>query len=120
VPRSRLEIWWWLKKTYAFLFCIEVESTCVGFIGLYDLDGETAEVTLVMFDGSYRRRGYGSMAFTAVVAELRRSSFIKRLIIRVDADNYPSVSFWKKLGFEELEAANGIRTMEKDLRGESP
>ncbi|MCL4475446.1 MAG: hypothetical protein M1508_04360 [Nitrospirae bacterium] len=51
-----LSVWWWLKKTYTILLCIEVESTCVGFIGLYNLKpGESAEITLAIFDRGMRR-----------------------------------------------------------------
>jgi RimJ/RimL family protein N-acetyltransferase len=117
VSQSRLSVWWWLKKTYTILFCIEVESKWVGFIGLYNLDGEAAEVTLVILDSRNRRRGYGSRAYAAVAAHLRLSSFIKNIIVRVKTDNYPSVSFWKKLGFEELSEGNGIQTLTKDLEG---
>lgn len=119
VSQSCLTVWWWLKKTYTILFCIEVESKCVGFIGLYNLDGEAAEVTLVILDNRNRRRGYGSRAYAAVAAHLRLSSFIKNIIVRVKTDNFPSVSFWKKLGFEELGAMSGIRTMGKGLEGNS-
>ena len=111
-----LSVWWWLKKTYPILFCIEVESKCVGFIGLYNLEPrESAEITLVIFDGGMRRRGYGSKAYDAVATSLCRSLFFKRIIVRANADNQPSISFWKKLGFEELHTGNGVKTMTKDL-----
>ena len=114
-PISYFTVWWWLKKTYTLLYCIEVESKCIGFIGLYNLDGEYAEVTLVIFDSRDRRLGYGFRAYTAFTTNLCPSSFIKKFIVEVKADNYPSISFWKKLGFEELSAGNGIQTMTKDM-----
>jgi hypothetical protein len=114
-----LSVWWWLKKTYTILFCIEVESKCIGLIGLYNLNGEYAEVTLVIFDSHTRRLGYGFKAYTALTANLCRSSFIKKLVVAIKTDNYPSLSFWKKLGFEEVGAMSGIRTMGKGLEGNS-
>ncbi|MCL4475783.1 MAG: GNAT family N-acetyltransferase [Nitrospirae bacterium] len=115
-----LLVWWWLKKTYPILFCIEVASKCIGFIGLYNLIGESAEVTLVLLDNGNRRLGYGSRAYRAFVTNLPRSSFIKKFIVTVKADNYPSISFWKKLGFEELDSMNGIKTMALGLDENSP
>jgi RimJ/RimL family protein N-acetyltransferase len=116
VSPSCLRVWWWLKKTYKILFSIEVASKCVGFIGLYNLERESAEVTLLIIDSRDRRRGYASRAYNAVDASLSRSSFFKRIIVRVRADNHPSLSFWKKLGFDELHTGNGITTMAKDLK----
>lgn len=113
--RWRLSVWWWLKRNYPVLFCVEVESKCIGFIGLYNLCGESAEITLILSDSRSRRLGYGSGAFHALIAHLPSSSFIKKFTVRVKADNHPSVSFWKTLGFEEQDNLNGIRTMAKDL-----
>lgn len=124
LSRSSLETWWWLKKTFPVLFCIEVESKCAGFIGMYNIKpGESAEVTLVIFESAERRRGYGSRAYAALATKLRPSSLARVIIARVRADNHPSLSFWKKLGFDELHTKNGIKSMAKDLgasRGESP
>jgi RimJ/RimL family protein N-acetyltransferase len=116
---SCFAVWWWLKKTYELLYCAEVESRCVGFVGLYDLKpGDSAEVTLVIFDAGMRRRGYGSRAFTLVAAALRADAFIKRCIVRVKTDNHPSLCFWTKIGFEVLHITKGIKTMTKDLEEE--
>jgi RimJ/RimL family protein N-acetyltransferase len=113
--RWRLSIWWWLKRNYPILFCVEAESKCIGFIGLYNLGEESAEITLIVSDSKSRRLGFGSEAYHALVAHLPRTSLIKKVTVRVMADNHPSISFWKALGFEEQHSRNGIRTMEKDL-----
>ena len=124
LSRSSLETWWWMKKTFPVLFCIEVESKCVGFIGMYNIEpGESSEVTLVVFESGERRRGYGSRAYAALASKLRPSSLARVIIARVKADNHPSLSFWKKLGFDELHTKDGIKSMATALgasRGESP
>ena len=37
ILKSYLSVWWWLRRTYAVLYCIEADSVCIGFIGLYNL-----------------------------------------------------------------------------------
>jgi RimJ/RimL family protein N-acetyltransferase len=119
VMPSSLEIWWWLKKTFPVFFCIDVASKCVGFIGVHSIEpGESAEVTLVVFRTEERRCGYGSRAYAALVSSLRRASLAKVIIARVRTDNHPSLSFWKKLGFNERYTRDGIKCMAKDLRAQ--
>ncbi len=119
VLRSCLTVWWWLKQTYPVLYCIEIHSRCEGFIGLYDLKpADSAEVTLVIFDPDMRRHGHGSRAY-ALVTNLFRSSRIRKFIVEVKADNCPSISFWKKFGFEEVGSMSGVKTMVKGLEGNS-
>lgn len=106
---SCLGVWWWLKKTYPIFFCIEVASQCVGFIGLYNLTGDSAEITLVICEPADRRLGYASRAYHALAASLSRSPLT--LLVRVAVDNRPSLAFWEKNGFNRLNGADGIRTM---------
>ncbi len=115
---SWLSVWWWAKKTFKIIYCIECDSKRIGFIGLYDLRlGKSAEMTLVIFDKNIRRHGYGSRAFRIFTQNLKKNSIIERIMIRVKTDNSISASFWQKLGFRELLAANGIKTMFIDLNG---
>jgi ribosomal protein S18 acetylase RimI-like enzyme len=112
---SCLGVWWWLKKTYPIFFCIEVASQCVGFIGLYNLKGDSGEVTLVICHPADRRLGYASRAYHALAASLSRSLLFKTLLVRVAVDNMPSLAFWEKIGFDRLNGADGIRTMASDI-----
>lgn len=115
---ARLALWWWLKKRYRIFFSIEVESKCIGIIGLYDLKPcESAKVSLLLFDKTMRRRGYGSRTCTAIAAHLRQTSLVKRLIAEVEGNNQPSLCFWKKLGFHEIHAECGVSILVKDLHG---
>jgi RimJ/RimL family protein N-acetyltransferase len=104
ISGSWLEVWWRLKRTYALLYCIEVDSRGIGFLGLYNMDpGESAEASLVIFNRRDRRRGHGSRAFTVLTESLRKYPLTKRIIVRVRPDNHAALSFWSKLGFEEIE-----------------
>jgi RimJ/RimL family protein N-acetyltransferase len=115
---SWLSVWWWAKKTFKIIYCIECDLKRIGFIGIYGLRlGESAEMTLVIFDNNIRRHGYGSRAFRIFTQNLKKISLLERIIVRVKTDNSISISFWQKLGFRELHAANGIKTMFIDLNG---
>jgi RimJ/RimL family protein N-acetyltransferase len=115
-PLSCLSVWWWIKKTFAIVYCIEINSERIGFIGLYNLQpGESVEITLVIFDRAMRRKGYGSRAFNLFLQTIRRKSLAEMIIVKVKADNYISASFWQKLGFKEISRKDDIRTMHIDL-----
>jgi RimJ/RimL family protein N-acetyltransferase len=112
-----LSVLWWIKKTFSIVYCIEFNSERIGFIGLYNLQpGESAEITLVIFDKSMRRKGYGSRAFNLFSQTINRKSLAEIIILKVKADNHISISFWESLGFKELSRKNDIKTMHIDLR----
>ena len=116
ILKSWFSLWWWLEKTYPLLRCIEINSECIGFIGLYNLNTDkSAEMTLVIFDDKNRRAGYGTKAFK-LFAQVIKKYFLK-IIVRVRKDNYASTAFWSKLGFEERSGLNGIKVMSMDMKG---
>ncbi len=105
--------WWWLKKTYAVLYCIEVDSKCIGLLGLCNIDpGKRAEAGLVIFDRKYRRSGYGTKAFRLFLDSLRRAHLVRTIFVRVREDNKAAHSFWAKLGFREVERADETHLMQ--------
>lgn len=113
---QRLSVWWWMKKTFSPAYCIERASNPIGFIGLYNLIlGKSAEMSLIIFDDNFRGLGYGTRAFKLLAQNLKECSTIKKIFVRVRADNYRTLSFWKKLGFMEAGIHNGIITMSMDL-----
>jgi len=100
ILKSYLSVWWWLRRTYAVLYCIEADSVCIGFIGLYNLQPDrSTELSLVIFDRKNRRLGYGTKAFNLLARNLDR--YRMKLRVRIDPENTASISFCKKLGFEE-------------------
>ncbi len=118
VARSWFQIWWWMKKTYEYLYCIEIASTRIGFLGLYNLrSGEAGEVTLVIFPPPNRGRGYGKGAFALFVGALRQRLPVNKIIARVKPDNLVSLSFWRSLGFEDVQKDDGdMRVLSLDLK----
>jgi ribosomal protein S18 acetylase RimI-like enzyme len=108
--------WWWIKKTFMPAYCIECASGRIGFIGLYNLIiGKSAEMTLVILDKNMRRLGYGSKAFNIFAQNLQRHSVIEKILIKVKTDNHSALSFWRKVGFLEINTFDGLTTMSMDL-----
>ena len=106
---SWFSLWWWMKKTYHFLFCIEVDGKRIGFIGLYNLTpGEYAEISLVIFDKMFRKQGYGTKAFQLLLQWLQRYRLVKEIHVKVLTKNYDALSFWRKVGFLEMNTADNI------------
>lgn len=118
ISSSWWAVWWWIKRTFVITYCIECDSRRIGFVGLYDLRlGELAEISIVIFDKNVRRVGYGSRAFTMLSQNLRKYSVVEKVVARVKTDNNISISFLQKLGFKEMNAADGITIMFIDLNG---
>ena len=115
LSRSWFPFWWRMKRTYASLHCMEVNSKCIGIIGIYNLKPDrSAEMTLIIFDARHRHLSYGSRAFNILTRFLKR--YFSRIIVRVRTDNHASIAFWTKLGFRELYTLKGIKVMSLHLR----
>ncbi|MGB9716226.1 MAG: GNAT family N-acetyltransferase [Thermodesulfovibrionales bacterium] len=63
------------------------------------MPGKSAEMSLIIFDRNNRRMGYGTSAFNLLAVHLKRHSIVKKIFITVRADNYGTLSFWKKTRF---------------------
>ncbi len=114
---SWLAVWWWTRKTFLPAYCIEYDSRPIGFAGLYNLlPGESAEISMAIFEKAMRGRGCGTRSLSILVRELRRHSLVKRLYVRVREDNRVAMRFWRKMGFVEVERGGGIVRMSLDLR----
>ncbi|MEJ2683535.1 MAG: GNAT family N-acetyltransferase [Candidatus Sulfobium sp.] len=106
----------WIKGTYDVAWCIEIDSRPAGFAGIYRLrPGESAEASLMVFDGKLRRRGYGSRVFRMVSEMLVMRTGVKKLTVSVLKENQAALSFWGKMGFEGASCNDGVCSMELDL-----
>ncbi len=93
-----------LKRMYPLAYCIEHASETVGFIGLYNLrPDKSAEMSLMIFSLQRRRAGLGTTAFRLLTSALEQRRLVRRWFVSVMRDNVHAYSFWKKLGFEELQ-----------------
>jgi RimJ/RimL family protein N-acetyltransferase len=108
--------YFWLRRTFFAAYCIEHQAETIGFVGLHNLvPGESAEISLVLFDPAGRRRGYGTRAFKLLCGNSFTISFADTLIAKVRNDNGPARSFWTSLGFVTLRSDGDVTVME--LRG---
>ncbi|GBD99456.1 acetyltransferase (GNAT) family protein [bacterium BMS3Abin07] len=120
ITSSWFFVWWWIKKIFNCSFCIEVKSGIIGFIGLYNMrPGRSVGITLIIFEKSLRRRGYGTGAFNLLVQNLQRHSVAKKIFVEVRRDNHIALSFWRNLGFVEVSSLDGIINMSLDLNKEA-
>jgi ribosomal protein S18 acetylase RimI-like enzyme len=114
ISKSWLSLWWWLKRTYVLLYCIEAGSEIIGFIGLYNLSRDrSAELSLGIFDSRNRRLGYGTKAFNLLTQNLKR--YPREIRVRVRTDNQTAISFWSKLGFKEVINIHDMKVMSISL-----
>jgi RimJ/RimL family protein N-acetyltransferase len=113
---SWLSVWWWIKRTFVLAYFIECDSRRIGFIGLHNLRlGESAEISLAIFDSTLRHHGYGTRAFRLLAQRLQRGSIIERILAQVRADNHSALSFCNRLGFREIGNLDGVVNMSMDL-----
>jgi ribosomal protein S18 acetylase RimI-like enzyme len=92
-----------LKAIFPLVYRIEYASDTIGFIGLYNLrTDKTAEMSLMIFEASRRRTGFGTAAFRLLSSVLEKNRLVKKWVVSVRRDNAPASAFWTKLGFEEV------------------
>jgi len=121
ISLSWFSVWWWLKKNFVLSYCIENNSKRIGFIGLYNLLlGNSAEMTLIIFEKDNRRLGLGTRAFNVFAQNLRRYSIARKIKVRVKTDNGIALSFWEKIGFEEICTQDDVKIMCADLNHDCP
>ena len=116
VSASWFSVWLKMKKIFNVAFIIVVDVTPVGFIGLYNLVfGQSAEMSLVIFNKEQRRRGYGSRAFNLLAYNLRTYSMVRRIWVKYNSGNADARSFWSRSGFHERCREDNFTTMVKNL-----
>ncbi len=100
---SWISFYRWLRKTFFIAYCIERKAQRIGFIALSNLaPGESAEISLVLFDPLFRGQGYGTRAFEMLSRNSFAKAFANTFVARVKKDNSRAYSFWRKLGFEAV------------------
>ena len=74
----------------------------LGCIDLAEYDGEKAFVSILIFDLCNRRKGFAKNALRLVV-DYAKSLGMQTLYASIFPDNLPSISLFKKLGFEPVD-----------------
>lgn len=87
-------------KTFALLYREEVPAAVVDYIEGYP-DEETGYIGLFLLDSSLHRQGMGTWLLS-VLEQTALQTGKSRLELGCYESNGPGLSFWTKMGFEEL------------------
>ena len=78
------------------------EGERLGCIDLTEYDGKKAFVSILIFDLDNRRKGFAKSALRLVV-DYAKSLGMQTLYASIFPDNLPSLSLFKKFGFESVD-----------------
>jgi RimJ/RimL family protein N-acetyltransferase len=116
ISASWFYVWLKMKKIFHFAYIIVVDSKPAGFIGLYNLiPGQSAGMSLVIFDKEKRGRGYGRRAFNLLAYNLQEYSMVRSIFVSYKSNNTEARSFLSRCGFQEKCRQDNSITMFKDL-----
>ena len=79
------------------------EGERLGCIDLTEYDGRKAFVSILIFDLGNRRKGFGSEALQLLIS-YAKSLGLHTLYANIFPENLPSISLFKKVGFEVVDA----------------
>ena len=78
------------------------EGERLGTLDLTEYDGEKAFVSILIFDSDNRRKGFAEIALRLAVSYVE-SLGLHTLYANILLENLPSISLFKKLGFEAVD-----------------
>ena len=79
------------------------EGECLGALDLTEYDGEKAFVSILIFDLDNRRKGFAENALRLAIS-YAESLGVHTLYANIFPENLPSISLFKKVGFEVVDA----------------
>ena len=79
------------------------EGERLGALDLTEYDGEKAFVSILIFDLGNRRKGFAENALR-LVADYAKSLGLHALYANIYPENLPSISLFKKVGFEAVDS----------------
>ena len=85
------------------LMICSYEGERLGALDLTEYDGEKAIVSILIFDLDNRRKGFAESALRLVVS-YAESLGLHTLYANIFSENLPSISLFKKVGFEAVDA----------------
>lgn len=89
----------------AVFFVIAARSNdhVLGYVQVVDMNAMNGTGELGICIGpDVQGRGYGAAAMTLLEDYLKRTFGMRKLVLRVSADNEGAISFYMKLGFDEV------------------
>ena len=90
------------KQTFIIFF---MSNIMVGDLNFF-IDGNSAEINLMIAEKQYRRMGIAATALTMGMHWMVQHKGIQKFIAKIDADNFQSINFFKKLNFQQTGEVN--------------
>ena len=101
-----------LQCDYAYYYVAECEEEVVGICGLRNISGE-GEITNVVTDRAYRRRGIARMLLQTVL-ETGKGLGIEAFTLEVRRRNRPALALYEAMGFESAGVRKNFYTNPKE------
>jgi len=99
-------------RMFKWLYIIKKDGTSRGIIGAYSWEpGESAVLTMVIWNRKERGRGTGTMAVNLIVRELTERELCRDFFVEVKDTNERGLRFWKRAGFLEIDRMEGTVIM---------
>ncbi len=114
---SYLLNWYWFKRNYPVAYCILLNDTLVGFIGISNfIPKEAGEISLIIFDEKMRHKGIGTAAFNLLKEDIQRRRLLKTIYARIEQGNPRGVKFWRNMGFFPDQGVQYLEQIDKKGR----
>ena len=79
------------------------EGERLGALDLTEYDGKKASISILIFDLDNRRKGFAENALRLMI-DYAKSLDLQTLYANILPENLPSISLFKKLGFEAIDS----------------
>jgi RimJ/RimL family protein N-acetyltransferase len=91
------------REKWPVQFAIRVDGRAVGTCALFEISDVhgTAQLGISVDDATMHGKGYGTDAVRTLVGYGFRVLNLRRVWLRVDADNAPAIASYRKAGFVE-------------------
>ena|SRR5688572_7168273 len=76
----------------------EIDGEIIATGGYKSVDDETVKIERVFVDLNFRRLGFASQIFKALISEAKRAGF-KRVVLETTSDWDSAIDFWLRNGF---------------------
>jgi ribosomal protein S18 acetylase RimI-like enzyme len=77
----------------------EMDTELVATGGYKPFNDETVKIERVSVHSKFRRRGFASQLFTALISEAKKAGY-KRMVLETTSDWYGAIRFWSNHGFQ--------------------
>lgn len=106
----------YLDKQLRLMICRGAKS--IGTIDLFDVDFDSgkASIGILIAEREDRNNGIGSESLSMLMKYCIRTLGLGCLNAKVQNENFASISFFKKMGFKEINSEVGIVSMQLELR----